>query len=157
MAVESKEWVIANYRKQDVKSGIHIYIDYETLKFALENTNLKLGEPLEIKRFPLKGNGDNAKVLIQIRLNKYPHANASNKLNSYCKTHPHFKPRYCQVEGCMDDAPQWHHEDYSKPLDVIWLCSEHHSRYANGERFKMKKRKVKQWYGIYVKYVDINF
>ena len=80
MSVESKEWVIANYRNQEVKSGIHIYIDYETLKDALKNSELKLGDHLEIKRFPLKGKGKYAKVLIQIRLNKYPHAKASNKL-----------------------------------------------------------------------------
>jgi translation initiation factor 2 alpha subunit (eIF-2alpha) len=31
----------------------------------------------------------------------------------------------CSV--CGDKNGQRHHEDYSKPLDVIWLCSKHHS------------------------------
>jgi len=31
----------------------------------------------------------------------------------------------CEVEGCVDVA-QGHHEDYSKPYEVRWLCDTHH-------------------------------
>jgi len=31
----------------------------------------------------------------------------------------------CQV--CGDPKSQGHHEDYDKPLDVIWLCAKHHA------------------------------
>jgi hypothetical protein len=31
----------------------------------------------------------------------------------------------CQT--CGDVKAQAHHEDYSKPLDVVWLCTTHHS------------------------------
>lgn len=27
---------------------------------------------------------------------------------------------------CGDEKSQGHHEDYSKPLEVIWLCRKHH-------------------------------
>lgn len=35
----------------------------------------------------------------------------------------------CQV--CGDPKSQAHHDDYSKPLEVQWLCSKHH-----GERHR---------------------
>jgi hypothetical protein len=43
------------------------------------------------------------------------------------------RPETCEVDGC-DRRPQAHHDDYSKPFDVRWLCSRHHGevhrRYA---------------------------
>ena len=30
-------------------------------------------------------------------------------------------------EKCGDVNAQAHHEDYSKPLEVVWLCSKHHA------------------------------
>jgi hypothetical protein len=32
----------------------------------------------------------------------------------------------CEICGC-EEKIQAHHEDYSKPLDVIWLCPKHHA------------------------------
>lgn len=64
MAQERHEWISANYRKQDEKSGVHIYIDYETLKNSLENTNIKVGDNLEIRRYAIRG----GKVLIKFRV-----------------------------------------------------------------------------------------
>lgn len=29
---------------------------------------------------------------------------------------------------CASAKSQGHHEDYSRPLDVVWLCAKHHSQ-----------------------------
>lgn len=39
----------------------------------------------------------------------------------------------CEV--CGDVNSQGHHEDYSRPLEVMWLCQKHHSaRHMEMER-----------------------
>jgi hypothetical protein len=32
---------------------------------------------------------------------------------------------------CGNEKSQAHHEDYSKPLDVVWLCAKHHKQRHN--------------------------
>jgi hypothetical protein len=33
---------------------------------------------------------------------------------------------------CGDSKSHAHHEDYAKPLSVVWLCAKHHQRHHNG-------------------------
>jgi hypothetical protein len=50
----------------------------------------------------------------------------------------------CEV--CGKDNAQAHHDDYSKQLDVMWLCTEHHAerhKYLNEMERQAKKRKRK--------------
>jgi ribosomal protein S27AE len=37
----------------------------------------------------------------------------------------------CEV--CGDPVSQAHHDDYSKPLDVRWMCFRHHREIAHGQ------------------------
>ncbi len=36
-------------------------------------------------------------------------------------------------EACGDPNTQAHHHDYSKPLDVRWLCFKHHREIGHGQ------------------------
>lgn len=41
----------------------------------------------------------------------------------------------CEI--CGDAKAQAHHEDYSRPLDVRWLCFKHHREVAHGHTVTM--------------------
>lgn len=42
-------------------------------------------------------------------------------------------------EKCGDVEAQAHHDDYSKPLDVRWLCFTHHREHHGQKTAKMRK------------------
>lgn len=53
---------------------------------------------------------------------------AHSKLSRAVKSGAIVKPKICQV--CLNELRLvGHHEDYSKPLDVIWMCDPCHKRY----------------------------
>lgn len=43
------------------------------------------------------------------------------------------KGEVCEHEGCGRGDVHAHHEDYSKPLEVSWLCPLHHHRHHHQE------------------------
>lgn len=60
-------------------------------------------------------------------------------LNKAIKSGEIIRPKTCSKckgVGTEDNPIQGHHPDYSKPLQVIWLCQICHSRLHNAEREK---------------------
>jgi hypothetical protein len=54
--------------------------------------------------------------------------NARAYANVY-KRRGHIPPEACFI--CMATGVEMHHEDYGKPLDVVWLCRPCHVSYHN--------------------------
>lgn len=63
---------------------------------------------------------------------RYPEKVAARRLLYYAIKNKLVKKKPCEV--CFSMKSQAHHDDYTKPLNVIWLCPLHH---------KDKHRKVK--------------
>jgi len=51
---------------------------------------------------------------------------AHSILNNAIKRGEAVRPDHCSTPGCSNPDPEGHHEDYSKPLDVTWLCRSCH-------------------------------
>lgn len=62
-----------------------------------------------------------------------PEKARAHKFVDYYRSTGKLVPQPC--EACGADGVQAHHEDYSKPLDVRWLCPKHHA-----ERHKELRR-----------------
>lgn len=52
----------------------------------------------------------------------------ANHLTSYAIERGRLTPRVCEVCGTGRQI-EAHHDDYSKPLDVRWLCKSHHKQH----------------------------
>lgn len=50
------------------------------------------------------------------------------------------KPPTCQLSGCGLAVADGHHEDYDRPLDVVWLCHEHHKQEDLRARLEAARR-----------------
>lgn len=61
--------------------------------------------------------------------------NARSQAN-HCRRRGILKPEPCEITGCADPV-QMHHDDYSKPLEVRWLCKTHHQQLHAALRWPM--------------------
>jgi hypothetical protein len=69
---------------------------------------------------------------------KNPEGYRARYITNYAKRAGRIEQKPCQV--CGEVNSQAHHPDYSKPLDVIWLCPEHHAQ-AHRDLRLMEERK----------------
>ncbi len=69
----------------------------------------------------------------KIQVDRYPEKEACrDKLKKAVKSGKIQRPTICT--DCNETKPLFaHHEDYSKPLDVIWLCRPCHRKRHGGQ------------------------
>ena len=57
---------------------------------------------------------------------RYPERERAHRAVSYALRTGKLKRKHCEV--CRSRHVHAHHDDYSKPLDVRWLCPLHHRK-----------------------------
>lgn len=79
------------------------------------------------KRYCLKCSNEwmkaNRKKHSQLTEEQKIKANARSYVNTYIRRGK-IKKGFCEI--CNSENVQAHHNDYSKPLEVRWLCNKHH-------------------------------
>ena len=63
--------------------------------------------------------------------------NRCRQILHYQIEHGRITPKPCEI--CGNPDTQAHHDDYQKPLEVKWLCKEHHSITRIGEQRTIHK------------------
>ena len=64
---------------------------------------------------------------------RYPEKDKARSLAKYALKKGEIAVLPCEVCGSTEKV-QMHHEDYSNPLEVIWLCIKHHKEVHYGKR-----------------------
>lgn len=78
----------------------------------------------EIKRLKDPKRKEKARRYQKIHRSKYPEKyRARSRVGNALRDGVLFR-KNCEV--CGNEKSEAHHEDYSKPLEVIWLCKKHH-------------------------------
>ena len=73
----------------------------------------------------------NRKKLSELDPEAKKRANARSYLHVYVRKGKVAK-KPCEV--CGNENSEAHHPDYDKPLEVRWLCRDHHLELHNGKR-----------------------
>jgi len=79
-----------------------------------------------------KEQADNNLEKVRKKTKEYRKANpekykAHNKVNNAIRSGKLIKPKYCEHCG-VETRLDGHHEDHTKPLDVVWLCRDCHMK-----------------------------
>lgn len=84
----------------------------------------------ERKRFKLPSRKEQLKQYARNRRQKHPEKEIARNAVSNALRDKRLERLPCEV--CGDPKSQAHHDDYSNPLEVRWLCFVHH-RQAHGQ------------------------
>lgn len=93
--------------------------------------NYRIENPEKLKNYELKRSQTQKRIDLSTRQAKKWRQMHPEKWSAHIKVNNairsgkiHKKP--CEV--CGDVKSEGHHDNYSRPLDVLWLCSKHHKQ-----------------------------
>ena len=66
----------------------------------------------------------------QIQKQRYPDRIKAREAAAWAVRSGNIPRRACEI--CRDQNVQLHHDDYSRPLEIRFLCSRHHREIRNG-------------------------
>ncbi|OQY69567.1 MAG: hypothetical protein B6D44_17670 [Ignavibacteriales bacterium UTCHB2] len=69
----------------------------------------------------------------KIQVKRYPERVRARQKKYYHVRQGNISPQPCEVCGTTKSI-EAHHEDYSQPLDIVWLCTPHHRELHQKER-----------------------
>lgn len=114
-------------------ANIEYYRNYDRNRPNKEERAIKQAEYLKTPR----GKEVSLKATRNFRKDKIKYK-AHNELNNSLRDGKILKPSNCQ--NCKIECnPHGHHDDYSKPLDVRWLCTKCHTDFHNAVREKERE------------------
>lgn len=84
----------------------------------------------------------------KIQVVRYPERVKARQLVYYHKRAGNIQPQKCLVCKSENNLTA-HHEDYTKPLDIVWLCRDHHNelhrRYNQHNQFNSHNKKMMEY------------
>jgi hypothetical protein len=84
------------------------------------------------KRFEEEKKRKNILYQAGYRKNNLKKISAQNKINGLIRYNKMAKGICCLKDKSCYGRIEGHHPDYSKPLEIIWLCQSHHQRTHTG-------------------------
>ena len=114
--------VSANYR-----ANVEHYKEYEKGRANLPHRVKAREDYAKSERGRIAGNKAKKAYLDRNPLKRTAHIKVGNAIRD-----KRLLRQPCEV--CGETKVQAHHDDYSKPLDVRWLCKKHHDEHHRQER-----------------------
>jgi RNase P protein component len=112
------------YRNKSMADGLFSDCKSCSINAVLKNRASKIDYYREKDR--LRGNGMTPEKRAKWRANNLMKVKAQRKVQDAVKRGL-MKRRCCEV--CGNEKTHGHHDDYTRPLDVRWLCAAHHAQW----------------------------
>lgn len=117
--------------KRDVRENrlakIDYYKDFDRSRSMLPHRVKAREEYAKSERGRLAGN--RAKIAFS---NRFPFKKKASEIVGNAVRDGKIKKMPCEV--CGKEEAQAHHDDYTKPLDVRWLCTTHHAHWHKNNK-----------------------